>query len=165
MDEGIKIRGVNHVALRVRDVETSAGFYKGVLGFTEDVDRPMGIMALLRAPRSTNHHDLALLQIGADAADDSPQSVGLFHFALEVETIDDLLAGRDRLDAAGCLDSESDHGATKAVYGHDPDNHTVELTWVLPRSEWGEWESSAPIKTPMDVRLEAQRRHEAVVTG
>lgn len=165
MDEGIKIRGINHVALRVRDVETSAGFYKCVLGFTEDVDRPMGIMALLRAPRSTNHHDLALLQIGPDAADDSPHSVGLFHFALEVETVDDLLAGRDRLDAAGCLESESDHGATKAVYGHDPDNNTVELTWVLPRSEWGEWESAAPIKTPLDIRLEAQRRHEAAVTG
>jgi catechol-2,3-dioxygenase len=82
-----------------------------------------------------------------------------------VETIDDLLAGRDRLDAAGCLESESDHGATKAVYGHDPDNNVVELTWVLPRSEWGEWESAAPIKTPMDRRLEAQRRFVAAVTA
>jgi catechol 2,3-dioxygenase-like lactoylglutathione lyase family enzyme len=59
------LRGVNHVALRVRDVETSAGFYKGMLEFTEDVDRPMGIMGLLGAPRSTNHHDLG---IAADRA-------------------------------------------------------------------------------------------------
>jgi catechol-2,3-dioxygenase len=165
MDEGIKIRGVNHVALRVRDVETSAGFYKDVLGFTEDVGRPMGVMALLRAPLSTNHHDLALLQIGPDAADDFPHSVGLFHFALDVETMNDLVMARDRLAAAGCLDSESDHGATKAVYGHDPDDHTVELTWVLPRAEWGDWESAAPVKTPVDIRQEAQRRHEAAVTG
>ncbi len=163
MDESIKIRGVNHVALRVRDVETSAGFYKSVLGFTEDVDRPMGIMALLRAPLSSNHHDLALLQIGPDALDDSPHSVGLFHFALEVETMDDLVTARDRLAAAGCLETESDHGATKAVYGHDPDNNTVELTWVLPRAEWGDWESAAPIKMPVDIRHEAQRRHEASV--
>ena len=164
MNEGIKIRGVNHVALRVRDVETSAGFYKRVLGFTEDVGRPMGVMALLRAPLSTNHHDLALLQIGSDAVDDSPHSVGLFHFALEVETIDDLVTARDCLAAAGCLESESDHGATKAVYGHDPDNNTVELTWVLPRAEWGEWESVAPIKASVDIRDEAQRRREAALS-
>jgi|HubBroStandDraft_6_1064221.scaffolds.fasta_scaffold792288_1 hypothetical protein len=46
----------------------------------------------------------------------------------------DLVTARDRLAAAGCLESESDHGATKAVYGHDPYNNTVELTWVLPSS-------------------------------
>ncbi len=165
MDQSIKIRGVNHVPLRVRDVEASAEFYKGVLGFTEDVDRPMGIMALLRAPLSSNHHDLALLQIGPDAVDDSPHSVGLFHFALEVETMDDLVTARDRLAAAGCLESESDHGATKAVYGHDPDNNTVELTWVLPRAEWGDWESAAPIKEPVNIRHEARRRRDASVTG
>lgn len=165
MDERIKIRGVNHVALRVRDVETSTGFYKSVLGFTEEVGRPMGIMALLRAPMSENHHDLALLQIGPDAVDDSPQSVGLFHFALEVETMDDLVKARDRLAAAGCLESETDHGATKGVYGHDPDNNTVELTWVLPRAEWGDWESATPIKKPVDIRHEAKQRHEATLIG
>jgi hypothetical protein len=58
--------------------------------------------------------------------------------------MDDLVTARDRLAAAGCLESESDHGATKAVYGQDPDNNTVELTWVLPRAEWGDWESAAP---------------------
>jgi len=165
MEESIKIRGVNHLALRVRDIDTSAGFYRDILGFTEDVERPMGIMALLRAPLSTNHHDLALLQIGPAAADDSPQSVGLFHFALEVETMDDLVTARDRLASAGCLDSESDHGASKAVYGHDPDNHTVELIWVLPRAEWGDWESAAPVKTPVDIRQEANLRREAAVAG
>jgi hypothetical protein len=72
----------------------------------------------------------------------------LFHFALEVESMDDLVTARDRLAAAGCLESESDHGATKAVYGHDPDNNTVELIWVLPRAEWGDWESAAPSRSP-----------------
>ena len=158
MAQSIKIRGVNHVALRVRDVESSAGFYRDVLGFTEDVERPLGIMAFLRAPTSTNHHDLALLQIGPEAEDDSPHSVGLFHLAFDVETLDDLVAGRDRLASAGCLESEADHGATKSVYGHDPDNNTVELTWVLPRAEWGEWASAAPIKAPVDISHEAQQR-------
>ena len=162
MDTTIGIRGVNHVALRVRDVDASAEFYKRVLGFTEDVDRfGHGVMAFLRAPRSANHHDLALLQIGPKAADDSPRSVGMFHFALEVDSIEDLVQGYDRLVAEGCLDGASDHGATKAVYGRDPDNNTFELTWVLPRAEWGDFETVAPIKQALDVRDEANRRLEA----
>ena len=170
MDTSIGIRGVNHVALRVRDLETSAGFYKRVLGFTEDVERfGHGVLAFLRAPRSANHHDLALLQIGLKAADDSPRSVGMFHFALEVDSIEDLADGYDRLVAEGCLDGASDHGATRAVYGRDPDGNTFELTWVLPRGEWGGWETAAPIKKPFDVREEANRRlgtpDAAVVAG
>src|SRR6516225_7121661 len=128
MDTSIGIRGVNHVALRVRDMETSVEFYKRVLGFTEDVGRfGRGVLAFLRAPGSTNHHDLALLQIGAKAADDSPRSVGMHHFALGVDSIEDLVTGYDRLEAEGCLDGASDHGATRAVYGRDPDNNIVEL--------------------------------------
>jgi catechol-2,3-dioxygenase len=161
MDERIKIRGVNHVALRVRDVDASVAFYERVLGFSEDVDRfGRGIMAFLRAPLSANHHDLALLQIGPKACDDSPRSVGMHHFALGVESIEDLVTARDRLVAEGCHDGDSDHGATKAVYGRDPDNNTFELTWVLPRAEWGDWETAAPIKKLLDIRGEVSRRLE-----
>jgi catechol-2,3-dioxygenase len=159
MNTSIGIRGVNHVALRVRNLETSVDFYQRVLGFTEDVERfGHGVMAFLRTPGSTNHHDLALLQIGPKAADNSPRSVGMHHFALEVESIEDLAKGYDRLDAEGCLDGASDHGATRAVYGHDPDQNTFELTWVLPRAEWDDFETVAPIKKPLDVRDELNRR-------
>jgi catechol-2,3-dioxygenase len=41
--------------------------------------------------------------------------------------------------------------ATKAVYGTDPDGNTFELTWIIPRAEWGEWETIAPIKKPLDL--------------
>jgi catechol-2,3-dioxygenase len=157
----IGITGVNHIALRVRDVDASAEFYKQVLGFTEDVERfGRGVLAFLRAPLSTNHHDLALLQIGHDAADNSPRTVGLFHFALEVDEIDDLLAAQTRLEQEGCLQGASDHGATKAVYGTDPDGNTFELTWIIPRAEWGEWETVAPIKKPLNLPQEVMERRD-----
>jgi catechol-2,3-dioxygenase len=159
-DAPLHITGVNHIALRVRDVEVTAEFYKRVLGFTEDVERfGRGVLAFLRAPLSDNHHDLALLQIGDGAADNSPRSVGLFHFALEVEQIEDLLAAQARLEQEGCFQGASDHGATKAIYGADPDGNTFELTWIIPRAEWGEWETVAPIKKPIDLYDEVTRRH------
>ncbi len=129
------------------------------MGFTEDVGRfGNDVIAFLRAPGSTNHHDLALLKIGPNATDASARSVGLFHCAWEVDTLGDLVTARERLTAEGCFQSQNDHGATKAVYGSDPDGNTFEITWILPREEWGAWATGAPIKTAMDLDTELAHR-------
>jgi len=155
MNESIPVRRLNHVALKVRDLDDSVDFYERVMGFTEDVGRfGNGVLAFLRAPGSTNHHDLALLQIGPKATDASARSVGLFHTAWEVDELRDLVTARDRLTAEGCFQGQSDHGATKAVYGTDPDGNTIEITWILPRAEWGPWATDAPIKTELDLDAE-----------
>lgn len=158
MDDCIPVTRLNHVALKVRDLEASVDFYTRVMGFTEGVGRfGNDTIAFLRAPGSTNHHDLALLDIGAKATDASARSVGLFHCAWEVANLRDLLVARDRLLAEGCFQSQADHGATKAVYGTDPDGNTIEITWMLPREQWGAWETDAPIKTPIDLDAELAR--------
>ena len=41
---------------------------------------------------------------------------------------------------------ESSHGATKSVYGADPDDNQFEVMWMLPRQEWGIYESSAVVE-------------------
>ena len=152
MDEFIPVKRLNHVALKVRDLDASVDFYTRVMGFTEDVGRfGNDVIAFLRAPGSTNHHDLALLKIGPKATDASARAVGLFHCAWEVDNLRDLVTARDRLNAEGCFQSQADHGATKAVYGTDPDGNTFEITWILPRAEWGAWETEAPIKTAIDL--------------
>lgn len=159
MDEFIPVKRLNHVALKVRDLDASVGFYTRVMGFTEDVGRfGNDVIAFLRAPGSTNHHDLALLKIGLKATDASARSVGLFHCAWEVENLRDLVTARDRLIAEGCFQSQADHGATKAVYGTDPDGNTFEITWILPREQWGAWETDAPIKTAIDLDYELAHR-------
>ena len=72
MDEFIPVKRLNHVALKVRDLDASVDFYTRVMGFTEDVGRfGNDVIAFLRAPGSTNHHDLALLKIGPKASDAS----------------------------------------------------------------------------------------------
>lgn len=159
MDEFIPVRRLNHVALKVRDLDGSVDFYKRVMGFTEDIGRfGNDVLAFLRAPGSTNHHDLALLKIGPNATDASARSVGLFHCAWEVDHLSDLVTARDRLTAEGCFHGQNDHGATKAVYGTDPDGNTIEITWLLPREEWGTWETDPPIKTALDLETELSCR-------
>ena len=159
MDQFIPVKRLNHVALKVRDLDASVGFYTRVMGFTEDVGRfGNNVIAFLRAPGSTNHHDLALLKIGPKATDASARSVGLFHCAWEVGDLRDLVTARERLIAEGCFQNQVDHGATKAVYGTDPDGNTFEITWILPRDEWGAWETDAPIKKVIDLDDELAHR-------
>lgn len=126
---------LNHAVLYVRDVTASVAFYRDVLGFgyTEGGDSFQGA-AFLRAPGSTNDHDLGLFQLG-DAAGPSgagKTTVGLYHLAWEVDTLGDLEDLAKTLTAAGALVGATDHGTTKSLYGKDPDGLEFEIVWIIP---------------------------------
>ena len=138
------IHRLNHAVLYVRDVPTSVAFYRDVLGFR--VKAQMGPQAaFLQAPDSTNDHDLGLFGVGANAPAKRPGGIGLYHLAWQVDTIDELVEARYVLAGAGALGGESSHGATKSLYGADPDGNEFEIMWMLPREAWGEYEHAAPI--------------------
>ena len=158
MNDFTPVKRLNHVALKVRDLDQSVDFYTAYSGSPRTWNASAATpIAFLRASGSTNHHDLALLKIGPNAADASPRAVGLFHTAWEVDGIGDLAAARERLVTEGCFDSQADHGATRSVYGSDPDGNTFEIMWTLPREDWGSWATDAPIKAAMDLDAELVR--------
>lgn len=155
------ITGMNHAVLYVRDAARHQRFYSEVLGFTTVIDSP-GRFVFMRAPASANHHDIAFFTIG-DAAGPSPagrQTVGMYHIAWEVATLDELAAVRERLVDAGALIGASDHGANKSLYAKDPDGLEFEVMWLVPSSHWGDEEHEAIIR-PLD--LDAERARFAAV--
>src|SRR2546428_10384659 len=118
----MKITRLNHAVLYVRDALRSASFYQDVLGFQRVIEDEGGAYVFLRAPASENHHDLAFFSVGQDAGDPTtPGTVGMYHIAWEVPSINELREARDRLDAAGALVGASDHGVNKSLYARDPD--------------------------------------------
>jgi len=126
---------LNHAVLYVRDVARSVEFYGATLGFRpiEGMDGLTGA-AFLRAPGSTNDHDLGLFQIGS-AASDSPagrSSVGLYHLAWEVDTLGELERISGVLSERGALVGATDHATTKALYAKDPDGLEFEVCWLVP---------------------------------
>ena len=124
---------LNHAVLYVRDVARSVTFYEQALDFRV-VLRLGENAAFLQAPASTNDHDLGLFAVGAQATGSAAGrgSVGLYHLAWEVDTLDELARLRDRLSELGALVGASDHGTTKSLYGHDPDGLEFEVAWIVP---------------------------------
>jgi catechol-2,3-dioxygenase len=129
----VPINRLNHAVLYVRDVQRTTDFYCDLLGFRVKVAMP-GQAAFLLAPGSNNDHDLGLFQIGAGAGPSTAgrSTVGMYHLAWEVDTLDELVRLRDVLQRAGALVGASDHGTTKALYCHDPDGLEFEVSWLLP---------------------------------
>jgi len=146
---------LNHAVLFVSDLERSIDFYQRLLGASVIAREPRADAAFLRLDRSGNHHDLGLFGVGAQPPR-PPGSIGLYHLAWQVDTIDDLVRARQTLVDLGAQGGESSHGATKSLYGRDPDGNEFEIQWMLPRAAWGEFESSAPVE-PLDLDAEVRR--------
>ena len=158
------ITGMNHAVLYVRDASRTAEFYERVLGFKRVIEDPQNRFAFMRAPASPNHHDIAFFTIGeqAGASQAGRATVGLYHIAWEVPTLDDLVEVHRRLVEAGALVGASDHGANKSLYAKDPDGLEFEVMWLVPADLWGDEEHEAIIR-PLD--LAAEQRKYAQVTG
>jgi catechol-2,3-dioxygenase len=152
----IAVRRLNHAVLFVSDLDRAVEFYREVLGMTVIATEPRASAAFLRANQSDNHHDLGLFGLGREASRPPRGYVGLYHLAWQVDTIDDLVAAREVLLASGALRGESSHGATKSLYGVDPDGNEFEIMWMLPREQWGSYESSAPVEA-LDLTAELSR--------
>src|SRR5205823_9818878 len=108
------INRLNHAVLYVRDAERSAAFYSEVLGFRRlSLAEGMRGAVFLQAPGSTNDHDLGLFSIGDAAArsDAGRGTVGLYHLAWEVDTLDELQRLATVLAERGALVGSSDHGS------------------------------------------------------
>jgi len=149
------IARMNHAVLYVRDAEVSARFYEDVLGFETVVAFPGGVF--LRAPDSTNDHDIAFFSIGTQAGSSTAgrSTVGLYHLAWEVPTLFDLAELSNALSAAGSLIGASDHNVSKSLYAEDPDGLEFEVCWVVPADLLGS--DISPATRPLDLEAEITR--------
>ena len=128
------IIGLNHAVLYVRSAARTVRFFEDVLGFVVLEADPEGKWAFMNAPGSHNDHDIAFFSLGDRAGPPTAggQTVGLYHLAWEVATIEDLVRLRQRLVEAGALVGEANHETHLSLYAKDPDGLEFELTWFVP---------------------------------
>jgi catechol 2,3-dioxygenase len=144
-----RLTKIGHVVLMVSDIERSARFYTGVLGFRVSDVYPetmmKGRMVFMRC--AADHHGVALV----GAAPGGSAQHELHHMAFEVATLDEVFAARDWLKANGVkveFEGRRRAGCQVAVEFRDPDGHWLEIYWgldqvgedgkVRPPEEWRE---------------------------
>lgn len=142
--------GMRHAVLWVSDPATSARFYEQALGL--EVKAEMGEAVFMSSPNSATDHDLGLFK--AEAPSPGGRSVGLYHIAWEVETLNDLADAKERLAAMGALVGENNHGVSRSLYAHDPDGIEFEVMWELPVDGIADDE---PSNVPLDFEADMAR--------
>ena len=147
---------LNHAVLFVSDLARSVAFYTEVFGMEVMATEPRANAAFLRLPKSGNHHDLGLFGVGTAGGPKRRGAIGLYHLAWQLDTIEELAEARETLISSGAFTGEASHGATKSLYGADPDGNEFEIMWMLPRQDWGEYANAAPIDH-LDLSAELQR--------
>lgn len=126
----MRVTELGHVSLFVRDLESSVGFYRDVLGLRETGRGKNGRIVFLSA--GAHHHDVSLELARIDAQAIPAGAPGLYHVAFCVGvTRDALLAARRETEQAGLTPFGEMDGATPCFCVKDPDGHTVELYAAL----------------------------------
>ena len=140
---------VGHVVLKARDLERAEQFYTEVLGFevVMRLNRPRGVFFTL----GEQHHDIAVLEVPAEADPVKDNQVGLHHVALQVGSFAELKECYRTLKAHNVtITATIDHSITKSIYFLDPEGNGFELYYDvgedgLERIRRGEAAAFAPL--------------------
>jgi len=146
----INVQGVGHVVLKVRNLERSVQFYTRVLGLKE-VGRLGTKMAFFSAGH--NHHDLAVLEVGAAATFPDRGAVGLYHVALKIgDDLETLRSAKAHLDAHGIeILALREHRVSQSIYLNDPDGNGLELFVDADPAVWRDDPSRVATTEPLQL--------------
>lgn len=142
----ISTDGFHHVAFRCKDARETVDFYHGLLG----MDFQLAISE--DYVPSTGEYD-PYMHIFLDAGNDNviaffelPEQPEMSrdpntpewvqHIAFRVESIEDLLSAKERLEEAGIdVLGPTNHGIFKSIYFFDPNGHRLELASNIGTAE------------------------------
>ncbi|MBI2632587.1 VOC family protein [Candidatus Pacearchaeota archaeon] len=124
---------LNHIHIKVSNLEKAKEFYL-FLGFK--IREQVGNFLFLNF--GEEHHSLAL-QEKKNVLPQEEESLGLYHFSIEVKNEKEFHFIIDKLKEKRIIFYPADHGISKAVYFSDPDNNGVEIMLDTRKSKDQLW--------------------------
>ncbi len=150
-----RLSGIHHIAMMSADIKKHIDFFCDVMGCKLSALFHMhGVPGGLHAFLELNPHCYFSI-VQTDGAKDVPIEIGkthsgsgaascapgtMQHLAFNVDTLDDLLAMRDRLRSKGLnVIGPMDHGMCHSIYFGGPDNMTLEIATSSEAVAAEEW--------------------------
>jgi catechol 2,3-dioxygenase len=131
----IRPERIGHVVIKVRNLERSRKFYTEVLGMDVMMEIP-AIRGVFLANNRRDHHEIALFEVGPEAAGLQAKQIGLAHIAFRLRNEAELQAAYKEFKERDVpISFTVDHGVTKSVYFRDPDGHELEVYCDNPPEE------------------------------
>ena len=119
----LRVKGLDHVVLRVADIDRAIAFYEEVLGL--HVERRLAEIGLVQLRAGASMIDLV------PRTEDEDEGRNMDHFAVQIETMDvpALTAHLTRhgIDPGEVRRRYGAQGYGSSIYITDPDGNTVEL--------------------------------------
>lgn len=128
-----KIQFLDHVAIRVEDMDRSAQWYEEVLGLRKYQLEEWGRAPIFMLSGKTG---VALFPANLEAQEYNRKlkGIGIDHFAFNVSK-KDFVRARQKYDQLGLEYDFQDHVYFHSIYTQDPDGHVVELTTIVVDEE------------------------------
>ena len=127
----LRVEGIDHVALTVRDVPRSVAWYRDVLGLERRYEDVWGDFPAVVGAGTTA---LALFPVRVPEPGPPPgrEVLSVRHIAFRVDRAT-FAQARAHLEARGIVPRFEDHAAAHSLYFADPDGHQLEITtYELP---------------------------------
>jgi catechol 2,3-dioxygenase len=138
----LKPAALDHVNIFVRNAGKAYEWYTDILGLhTQDIfhyPETDKMRAAFLSCDPGHAHDIALFDVGEDAALQDKKQVGLNHVAWRMATLDDLKEMYQKLESKGVPVRVGDHSISIGVYFSDPDGNGLEVYYELPRDQWNQ---------------------------
>jgi catechol 2,3-dioxygenase-like lactoylglutathione lyase family enzyme len=134
------VKQLHHVAYRCKDAKETAEFYTDVLGLKYTMAYSADFVPSTQED-SPHFHLFFEMEDGSCVAffevPESPEMTfdpntpgWVQHLALRVDSMDELLAAKKKLEDRGLeVLGPTDHGMCQSIYFHDPSGHRLELTY------------------------------------
>ena len=120
----MELKGIDHVAVGVRDVKRSAKWYIEVLGFERLYDGAWNGVPTFVGKGNTG---LALFPANQEPKTSAHREVRMLHLAFRASRKNFLAAQRE-LEERGIKFEFQDHEISHSIYFRDPDGHALEIT-------------------------------------
>ena len=124
-----EINFLDHVAIRVRDIESSAFWYENVLGLKRYKLPEWGEFPIFMLAGTSGIALFPALE-SDPAIDPDSRNVRIDHFAFQVSP-ENFRKAKGHYESLGLQYDFQDHHYFHSIYTRDPDGHTVELTTLV----------------------------------